>query len=110
MIGGRLLGQVLQVQVQAGRDLQAFAEQRFRTELLLDHLAHIADEVGRLLRTDLAGGNQREGRGPGAVVLLGGDGAGPHHLVEHVGLAVLRRRHVGVRVVVGGCLRQPRQQ
>ena len=39
---------VLQVEVEAGGDLQAFAEQRLGAELLLDLLADVGDEVRRL--------------------------------------------------------------
>ena len=61
VVGRRLFGQVLQVEVEAGGDLQAFAEQRFGAELLVDQLAHVRDEVGRLLGAGLAGGSERDG-------------------------------------------------
>ena len=105
-----VLGGVLQVEIEAGRHLQAVAEQRLGTEAILDLLAHVGDEVWRLARAEGRGRLELQLRAYGRVVLRRGDGAGAQHLLEHVLLALLGRRHVGVRVVVRRRLRQAGQE
>jgi hypothetical protein len=98
---------MLQLEIDARRDLQAVAEQRLGTEAVLNELAHVGREVRRFARTEARRRNEIQWCPVHALALGERDRTCPHHLIEHVLLALSGGREIGVWIVVGRRLGQP---